>query len=392
VTFTPPQKQRSSTVRPTEARASARTIPHPTFTKKSSVTENPIRPLLRESEITPPAKTLFVLGATHHRTPIEVREKLALPPDALAALHDKLVAIDGLEELAPVSTCNRTEFYGVASHPEAIGRLRHAFCARQQFPESQFTPYALELQGHAALQHLFEVASGLDSQLVGETEILGQLKDAYAAAHTRRSTGPILNRVFQKAFQAAKHVRTHTAITEGQVSVANVAVELARDIFGRLDKTRVLLLGAGEIGEKTARAFLSRGVTSLSVSSRRLDRAMALAGELGAFALPFWLAPTKLADFDIVVCATAAPSTVVAADAVDSAMHRRAARPLFLIDLALPRDIEPRVGDQANVYLYNLDDLARIAEENRHARESEIALCRQLLTTRADALWARLDL
>jgi len=391
VTFPPPQKRRSSTVRPVEVCTSARAVP-PSVPKESIVAENSIRLPLGNTGLAAPAKTLFVLGATHHRTPIEVREKLALPPDSLAALHDELTAIDGLEELAPVSTCNRTEFYGVTAHPEAIGRLRRAFCARQQFPESQFSPYALELQGHAALQHLFEVASGLDSQLVGETEIFGQLKDAYAAAHARRSTGPILNRVFQKAFQAAKHVRTHTAITEGQVSVANVAVELARDIFGALDKTRVLLLGAGEIGEKTARAFQSRGVTSLSVSSRRLDRAMALASELGAFALPFWLAPAKLADFDIVVCATAAPSTVVAAEAVASAMHRRAARPLFLIDLALPRDVEPRVGDQANVYLYNLDDLARIAEENRHARESEIALCRQLLATRTAALWARLGL
>jgi len=374
-----------------EVSASAHVVPPP-IKKENCVTVDSIRPTLGSHAPAAPAKTLFVLGATHHRTPIEVREKLALPPDSLDALHDELIAIDGLDELAPLSTCNRTEFYGVASTPEAIARLRRAFCARQQFPESQFAPYSLELEGRAALQHLFEVASGLDSQLVGETEIFGQLKDAYAAAHARRSTGPILNRVFQKAFQAAKHVRTHTAITEGQVSVANVAVELARNIFGRLDKTRVLLLGAGEIGEKTARAFQSRGVNSLSVSSRRLDRAMALASELGAFALPFWLAPTKLADFDIVVCATAAPSTVINTDAVDAAMHRRASQPLFLIDLALPRDIEPRVGDQANVYLYNLDDLARIAENNRHARESEIALCRQLLAARTDTLWSHLRL
>jgi len=388
VTFPPPPKPHSKPVHPSEISASAHGAPH-RITREETVTENSIRPPTHTSAPTP-TKTLFVLGATHHRTPIEVREKLALPPDSLSALHEELSRIDGLEELAPLSTCNRTEFYGVASHPEAISQLRRTFCTRQQFPETQFAPYALELQGRRALQHLFEVASGLDSQLVGETEIFGQLKDAYAAAHARQSTGPILNRVFQKAFQAAKHVRTHTAITEGQVSVANVAVELARDIFGRLDKTRVLLLGAGEIGEKTARAFQSRGVNSLSVSSRRLDRAMALASELGAFALPFWLAPAKLADFDIVVCATAAPSTVIAADAVAAAMHRRAAHPLFLIDLALPRDIEPRVGDQPSVYLYNLDDLARIAEENRHARESEIALCRQLLSTRTDTLWRRL--
>jgi len=325
----------------------------------------------------PAQRTLFVLGATHHRTPIEVREKLALPPDSLAALHAELNQIEGLEEFAPLSTCNRTEFYGVASRPEALAQLQRAFCTRQQFAETQFAPYAIQLQGPQVLQHLFEVATGLDSQLVGETEIFGQLKDAYAAAQARHSTGPILNRLFQKAFQAAKYVRTHTAITEGQVSVANVAVELARDIFGPLGSTRVLLLGAGEIGEKTARAFQSRGTTALSVASRRLDRAMALASELGAFALPFWLAPTKLAQFDIVVCATAAPASVIAADMIDTAMHRRAARPLLLLDLALPR-------------LYNLDDLARIAEENRNAREAEITHCRELLHTRATSLWATL--
>jgi len=388
MTFAPPLEQCRSTASPTGAAASGHAIPQAVSTK-NAVAENLPNPAPTDCEPTP-AKTLFVLGATHHRTPIEVREKLALPPDSLAALHEELSTIDGLDELVPLSTCNRTEFYGVASGPEAVARLRGTFCTRQQFPETQFAPYALELHDRAALQHLFEVASGLDSQLVGETEIFGQLKDAYAAAHARHSTGPVLNRVFQKAFQAAKHVRTHTAISQGQVSVANVAVELARDIFGRLEKTRVLLLGAGEIGEKTARAFQSRSVNSLSVSSRRLDRAMALASELGAFALPFWLVPTKLAEFDIVVCATAAPSTVVAADAVSAAMHRRAAHPLFLIDLALPRDIEPRVADQPNVYLYNLDDLARIAEKNRHARQSETALCRQLLASKTDTIWRQI--
>jgi len=335
-------------------------------------------------------QTLFVVGATHHRTPIQVREKLSLDPGALAALHETLSAIEGLDEFTMLSTCNRTEFYGVASSADTVPRLRRAFCERQNFSETEFTRYALQLEGPRALQHLFEVASGLDSQLVGETEIFGQLKDAYAAAHARRSTGPILNRVFQKAFQAAKHVRTHTAITEGQVSVANVAVELARDIFGQLNRTRVLLLGAGEIGEKTAKAFQSRGVTSLSVSSRRLERAMELASELRAFALPFWLAPAKLPEFDIVVCATAAPSTVVATAAVAAAMHRRAAQPLFLIDLALPRDVEPPVADLPNVYLYNLDDLATIAEANRHSREAEVAKCRELLRNRSETLWSHL--
>src|SRR5690606_37277774 len=166
-------------------------------------------------------------------------------------------------------------------------------CRRQQYAEEEFGKYRVALQGQATLDHLLEVASGLDSQMLGETEIFGQVKEAYAAAQARRHTGPVLNRVFQKTFQAAKHVRTHTAITEGQISVANVAVDLAQNIFGQLLSARVLLVGAGEIGEKTAKAFQSRGAAALSVASRRLERAMELANTFGAFALPFWLVPVK---------------------------------------------------------------------------------------------------
>ncbi len=339
------------------------------------------------SETAPAPAGLFVLGATHHTTPLEVREKLTLSADAAAALHTDLAAIPGLREFTLLNTCNRIEFYGVAETPAATSAVQAAFCRRQQFDEAQFARHRVSLQGRATVQHLLEVASGLDSQMLGETEIFGQVKDAYANAQARRSAGPVLNRVFQKAFQAAKHVRTHTAITEGQISVANVAVDLAQNIFGNLSSTRVLLVGAGDIGEKTARAFQSRSAGTLAVTSRRLERAMDLATTLGAFALPFWLMPVKLAEFDIVVCATAAPTAVVTAAAVAATLRRRAARPLFFIDLALPRDVEAEVAALQNVYLYNLDDLAKIADENRAAREAEIAKCRQILTARAETLW-----
>jgi len=330
---------------------------------------------------------LFILGANHHTTPLEVRERLSLAPGATEFLQGELRAIPGLREFAILNTCNRVEFYGVADAPGVPERVQAAFCRRQQFAEADFIRHRVSLRGEQTVRHLLEVAAGLDSQLVGETEIFGQVKEAYAVAQASGSTGPVLNRVFQKAFQAAKHVRTHTSISTGQVSVANVAVELARDIFGDLAPTRVLLVGAGEIGEKTARAFQSRGAGSLSVASRRLERAMALSDGLGAFALPFWLVPVKLGDFDIIVCATAAPGAVLPAAAVQSAMRRRAARPQLFIDLALPRDVETDVGRLENVYLYNLDDLAKIAGENRAAREAELSRGRTLLDERAGRLW-----
>jgi glutamyl-tRNA reductase len=333
------------------------------------------------------AAGLFVIGATHQTAPLAVRERLSLDADAAAALHAELAGTAGLREFALLSTCNRVELYGVAETVEAAERMQAVFCARQRFAVGDFEKFRLSLRDQDAVQHLFEVAAGLDSQMLGETEIFGQVKEAYAGAQARRSAGPVLNRVFQKTFQAAKLARTHTAITEGRVSVANVAVELALNIFGELTGTRVLLLGAGEIGEKTARAFQGRGAKALTVASRRLERAMELATELGASALPFDQRETQLADFDVVVGSTSAPELVVSHGATTAAMRKRPARPLFFIDLALPRDIDPAVAGLQNVFLYNLDDLAKIAERNRAAREAEIAKCRALLSERAATLW-----
>ena len=334
--------------------------------------------------------SLFVLGATHHKAPIEVREKLALSAEDVAALQVEFAALAGLEEYAVLSTCNRTEFYGVATDATTVSRIQAAFCARRQFAAEEFAKVRLELRGPEALQHLFEVAVGLDSQLVGETEIFGQMKTAYAEAQSRRTAGPDLNRVFQKTFQAAKHARSTTAITVGQVSIANVAVELALNIFGHLGEARILLLGAGDIGEKTARAFQSRGAASLTVASRRLERAMDLATQLGASALPFEFREARLAEFDVVVCATGATEPVVTLPGTAAAIQKRPARPLFLIDLALPRNVAAGTAALQNVFLYNLDDLSKIAEENRLAREAEIGRCRTLLTERAGVLWRQI--
>lgn len=331
--------------------------------------------------------TLFLLGASHRTTPLELREKLALTNEKMSAFLNQLGAMRGLREYAVLNTCNRVEFYGLAENPDAIELLQGEFCVFQGLAPEEFARIRKHVSGPDVIRHLLEVSSGLDSQMLGENEIFGQVKAAYAAAQQRGTVGPVLNRVFQKAFQAAKHVRTETAITEGQISVANVAVDLALTIFGELSEARVLLVGAGEIGEKTAKAFQSRGAGTLTVASRTLGRAMELATTLGATALPFEHVAAHLSQYDIIVCSTAAPHAVVRTDDVVAAMRKRPTQPLFFIDLALPRDVEPAIAGQANVFLYNLDDLAKIADENRASRAAKVDQARTIINGKAEHLW-----
>ncbi len=332
---------------------------------------------------------LFHLGASHHTAPLAVREKLALPPARAAELRSRLGSACP-PELVVLNTCNRVELYGVAAASADLAALESAFCEITGISAADFAAIRAHATGEAAIRHLVAVASGLESQLLGENEIFGQVKDAYAEAQAAGLSGAVLNRVFQKAFQAAKHIRTHTALNEGQVSVANVAVELAATIFGDLSEVRVLLLGAGDIGEKTAKAFRSRGAAALTVSNRTPERALALARSLDATALPFEHFARHLGDYDIVVGSTAAPEAVLRAADASAAQTRRRAEPWLFLDLALPRDIEPAVADLANVYLYNLDDLAKIAAQNLAAREAEVARARALAAEKAGALWGQL--
>lgn len=336
------------------------------------------------------APHLFVVGASHHTTPLELREKLALGDAKMAAFQQTLATLPGLREFTVLNTCNRVEIYGVAEAPDTVSRVQDSFCGLQAIAPADFAGIRHAATGLGAVRHAITVAAGLDSQMLGETEILGQLKDAYATAQARRSVGPVLNRVFQKTFQHAKHVRTHTAITEGNISVANVAVELSLKIFGDLASTRVLLLGAGEIGEKTAKAFQSRGARDLTVASRTLERALPVATALGAAALPWDQVESRLADFAIVVASTSAPDAVVNRPQVAAAMQRRPADPFFFIDLALPRDIDPAAAELENVFLYNLDDLAQIAAENRAARAAEVGRAQAIIADKAAALWKKI--
>ncbi len=330
---------------------------------------------------------LLLLGASHHTAPLALRERLALAPEKRAALAAALRADPAVSEFCILGTCNRVEIYAVAADPAAAARLLGTFCRLQSIEPADFAPHAVARSGAEAVGHLFAVAAGLDSQMVGEAEILGQVKDAYAAAQAAGEVGPVLNRVFQKTFQSAKLVRSETAIGEGQVSVATVAVALAEKIFGRLRHSQVLIVGAGDIAEKTAKALRSRDAGAIAFTNRTAARAEDLAREFAGDVVPFERLGDSLARFDIVVASTSSPDPVLTLPMIYAAMHEHASRPLFLIDLALPRDIAPGAADLPNVFLYNLDDLARLAEENIAHRRAELARARAILQERAATLW-----
>ncbi len=333
------------------------------------------------------APVLVLLGASHHTAPLAVRERLAIDSGRAAALAERLRATPGVREFALLNTCNRIELYGVANGASAVDAVRRTLSDVTGCAPAELDGVVVQRENHDAIAHLFEVASGLDSQIVGEVEILGQVKDAYEKALERKWTGPVLNRVFQKTFQAAKHIRTTTAIGAGQISIATVAVDLAGKIYGDLQDVKVLVVGAGEIGLKTVQAFQSRGARSITVASRTLSKAEEAAASAGGWAASLAELPEVLAASDVVASSTSAPHAVLTRELVATAMRRRAGRPLFLIDLALPRDVEPDCASVSGVYLYNLDDLAQIAESNLAQRQAEVAKCRAILADSTAQLW-----
>lgn len=336
-------------------------------------------------------QSLFVLGSSHHETPLEVRERFALSPEQIRDLQAALSSDPDMRECLVLNTCNRLEIYGLAKSQSGFEEsVRDKLCTTQCIDRALFDAHSFWHTNLNALQHALEVSSGLDSQMVGETEILSQMKEAYANAKEASATGKVLNRLFEKSFQAAKSARTQTGITRGQISIGNVAVDLASRIFGKLNKSRVLLLGSGEVGEKTAQALKSRGVPDIAVSSRTYEKAHRLAHEFQGSAIDFDDFIGQLHNFDIVIGSTAAPGAVIRKDIVQQTMRSRPEKPLFLIDLALPRDIEPEVEDVENVYLYNLDDLSTIANENLEARKAEIERAREILKGHAWNLWLQL--
>ena len=330
---------------------------------------------------------VVVIGLSHRSSPVELRERFAFVeakiPDALRALRASGTAT----EAVILSTCNRVEIYAATNldPAQAFAELKQFLKTTHAF-DAPLTEEVYALAEPHSLHHLFKVACGLDSMVLGETEILGQLKKAYDLALQHQHTGGKLNKAFQRAFNVAKHVRTETSIQRGSVSVASVAVELAQKIFESLADRHIMVIGAGDTSEKTARALLSRGAKSIIVANRSHDRARALATELGGTAVSFDNWAVEFEKIDIAISSTAAPHHILDRAKLEPLMKLRRHRPLLLIDIAVPRDIHPEVNSMPDVYLYNVDDLQTIANDYLKQRHEEIARCEKIIADKVRAL------
>jgi len=333
--------------------------------------------------------SIVVIGLSHRTAPVEVRERFAFVESVLPEVLEKLKATGAASEAVILSTCNRVELYVATDMDPAASfqRLRQFLLDFHKVPEPQSNELFTFAEPHS-VEHLFKVASGLDSMVLGETEILGQLKKAYELALAHHHSGARLNKAFQKAFNVAKQIRTETQIQRGSISVGSVAVELAEKIFNTLDGRNVMVLGAGDTSEKTARSLSSRGASNIMVSNRSFDRAEELARQLNGRAIPFGEWEGVFHDIDIIISSTSAPHYVIDRTKLAPLMKQRKGRPLLLIDIAVPRDIEPEVSVFENVYLYNVDDLQSIASDYLELRKKEVAVCEEIIRSKARGLLA----
>lgn len=322
---------------------------------------------------------LLCLGLNHRTAPVEVRERFAVGTPKLGEAATELVALAEASEGVVISTCNRTEFYLAAEDARAAFALVEARLAEKIQLDSSVAAHFYRLEKSAAASHLCRVVSGLDSMMLGETEIFGQVKQAYQSALAAGATGAVLNRLFQRAFGIGKKVRTDTSIQEGSTSVGNVAVDLAEKIFGHLKNSEVMILGAGEMSRITAQSLVSRGARSIFVANRSFDRAQELATEMGGSAVRFDDWQSVLERVDVVISSTGAPHAIVQRADVEKARRARKYRPLFFIDIAVPRDIDPAVGEIEEVYLYDIDTLEQLAEEARGRRLLQIEQCERII-------------
>ncbi|MCC5790663.1 MAG: glutamyl-tRNA reductase [Opitutales bacterium] len=348
--------------------------------------------MLAENAINNAPDNLFLYGATHREVPLNLREKLAFTEERLIDFYRKTRGHPHLGELLLLNTCNRMEIYGVAPQSALFSKeiLRGSLSAILSLPRETLDQCLQFSMGKPVVEHLFNVASGIDSLVVGEAEILGQVKAAYATARTEDTIGPLLNRTFQKSFQAAKWVRTHTDIGKGQVSVGSVAVELAGHVFGDLADCRILIIGAGEIAERTLTSLQGRGVTNVTIANRTYSKACEAARIFHGRATPLEDIETAVREADIIIGSTAAPEPILTAPKLKSLLAKRPLQPLFLIDLSVPRNFDQNCENLSNVYLYNIDDLGTLARDNLKARHKEIEACRKSLELRATHLWERL--
>ncbi len=310
---------------------------------------------------------LFCVGISHHTANVETRERYGVQQGV-----EELKRMDGCSESLVLTTCNRVELYGVSERPVSTGNIARALLREASETADQSDQFYRHDAKECVL-HLFRVAAGLDSMVIGETEILGQAKKAYEAARNSGSAGPYLHRLFQRAFRVAKQVRTRTEISRGTVSVGSVAVDLAVKIFGDLTGRRVLLIGAGEASERTARSLISRGVSDLRLTNRSPERARALGDSIGGRTIPFDQWQNQCREIDILISSTAAEEPLLTAARLAPLLRERLDRPLFIIDIAVPRDVAPDVNEIDGVYLYDIDSLQSIADESRTLRRQQIA-------------------
>jgi glutamyl-tRNA reductase len=320
----------------------------------------------------------IALGINHRTAGVEVRERVSFSPEQLPDVLQRLRAEAGADEVAILSTCNRTELYCAQEELDA-DRLVEWVARFHGMTVEELRRSSYLHQDAGAVNHMMRVAAGLDSMVLGEPQILGQMKDAWQAARTAGTLGPYLDRLFQSTFNMAKQVRTDTAIGENPVSVAFAAVSLARQIFADLRRSTALLIGAGETIALVARHLFEQGVGRIIVANRTLQRAELLSEPLGGQAIVLTQIPDILAECDVVISSTASPLPILGKGAVERALKQRRHKPMFMVDIAVPRDIEPEVGSLADVYLYTVDDLHEVIEENMRSRQGAAEAAERLI-------------
>ena len=331
----------------------------------------------------------LALGINHKTASVAVRERVAFGPEQLVDALQQLCRVTPCREAAILSTCNRSELYLALEEAQAEAILAW-LAGYHGLSLDELRDCAYIHQDDEAVRHMMRVAAGLDSMILGEPQILGQMKDAYATAREAGTLGPLLGRLFQATFSTAKTVRTDTRIGENPVSVAFAAVSLAKQIFSDLQRSQALLIGAGETIALVARHLHEQGVKRIVVANRTLERASALAGEVGGHAVLLSAIPEELVNSDIVISSTASPLPILGKGAVESALKKRKHRPVFMVDIAVPRDIEPEVGELDDVYLYTVDDLHEVIAENLRNRQDAALAAEELVLTGVDEFMLRL--
>ncbi len=329
---------------------------------------------------------LIVVGLNYRTAPVEIRERFALSEREMPLALQALRQTTGILEGVIVATCNRTEIYAVVDRLQLCGHYIRSFMEQWfSIPRQQFNNHLYMYEDDRAVQHLFRVASGLDSMIIGETQILGQVRDAFLLAQEERATGTLFNRVFKQAITLAKRAHSSTSIGENAVSVSYAAVELGKRIFGRFDDKKVMIVGAGKMSELTAQHLHANGAKEVFVVNRTVDKARELAGKFQGEAMTMERAIERLAEMDIVISSTGADRFVLNRKDVEAAMASRKKKPLFLIDIAVPRDVEPACGDLPNVFLYDIDDLEGIVETNLAKRRQEAAIIEEMIELEQEA-------